>query len=101
VDLLTVSEVADILRVTPITVRRFVAVGKLKAVRVGRGVRIDRQAVDALATPIEPTRHRPDRRPARRTLSRTDPLCGLVGIASDAQATDASQFHSYLIRDAD
>jgi excisionase family DNA binding protein len=100
-DLLTVSEAASILRVTPITVRRFIAGGRLKAVRVGRGVRIDRQALDALATPIESTGPTPRRPRQQRTLSQTDSLWQLVGSATDADPTDASRHHSYLAHDPD
>ena len=53
-DLLTVKETAQMLRVTPITVRRYIAAGRLPAVRVGRGVRVDQQAVGAFVRSIEP-----------------------------------------------
>jgi excisionase family DNA binding protein len=42
VDLLTVKETAEMLRVSTITVRRYIASGKLAAVRVGRNIRIRR-----------------------------------------------------------
>jgi excisionase family DNA binding protein len=38
--LLTVPEVAERLRVHPITVRRHIKAGRLKAVRVGRNIRV-------------------------------------------------------------
>jgi excisionase family DNA binding protein len=98
---LTVTEAASILRVTPVTVRRYIAGGKLKAARVLRGVRIDRQALDALATPIEPTVQAPRRRRLRQALSSSDPLCALVGAAASAEPTDASLHHTYLARDFD
>lgn len=44
-ELLTVREAAAMLRVSQVTLRRYVASGKLPAVRVGRNVRIDRVAV--------------------------------------------------------
>lgn len=43
--LLTVKEVADRLRVAPITVRRHIAAGRLPAVRVGRLVRVEEASV--------------------------------------------------------
>jgi excisionase family DNA binding protein len=55
-DLLTIPETARLLRVTPITVRRYIAAGRLPAVRVGKGIRVRREAVDDLITPVVPTR---------------------------------------------
>ncbi|TCK22361.1 helix-turn-helix domain-containing protein [Pseudonocardia endophytica] len=42
----TVSEVADTMRVSPMTVYRLVKSGELAAVRVGRSVRIPARAVE-------------------------------------------------------
>lgn len=39
-ELLTVYETAQILKVAPITVRRYIAYGKLAAVKAGKGVRV-------------------------------------------------------------
>jgi len=44
--LLTVNEVAERLRVHPITVRRHIKAGKLRAVRVGRAVRVRESDVE-------------------------------------------------------
>ena len=46
--MLTVVETARLLRVSAITVRRYIADGRLAAVRIGRNVRIDRSAVETL-----------------------------------------------------
>lgn len=43
---LTVAEVADIMRVSKMTVYRLVHSGEMPAVRVGRSYRVPRQAVD-------------------------------------------------------
>jgi excisionase family DNA binding protein len=51
-ELLTVKETADMLRVSQVTVRRYIASGKLAAVRVGRNIRIRREVVEDV---IEPT----------------------------------------------
>jgi excisionase family DNA binding protein len=51
-DLLTVQETAEMLRVNPMTVRRYIASGRLAAVRIGRRIRVPREALDALARPI-------------------------------------------------
>lgn len=49
--LLTVAEVAERLRVHPITVRRHIKSGRLRAVRVGRSVRVRESDVEALLKP--------------------------------------------------
>jgi excisionase family DNA binding protein len=48
--LLTVSQVAGQLQVTPQTIRNWIEHGALPAVRVGRGYRIRREHLDALLT---------------------------------------------------
>lgn len=50
-ELLTVNETAKLLRVSPITVRRRIADGQLKAVRVGKGIRVPREAIDRFLRP--------------------------------------------------
>ena len=50
VDLLTVRETADLLRVSQLTVRRYIAAGRLPAVRFGRNIRIDREEIGRLLT---------------------------------------------------
>lgn len=52
VELLTVDEVAKLLKVSPITVRRHIASGRLHAVRAGRNVRVPRESVEAFLTPV-------------------------------------------------
>ena len=95
--LLTVQEAAQILRVNPITVRRHIAHGRLPAVRVGRGVRVHRDAVDQFATPILPEAQKPNPADfAGQPLTYNDPLWALVGSATDAEPTDASKKHQYL-----
>jgi excisionase family DNA binding protein len=51
-ELLTVKETADLLRVSTVTVRRYIASGKLAAVRVGRNVRIRRESVMNVIEPV-------------------------------------------------
>lgn len=51
-ELLTVQETAQILKVAPITVRRYIASGRLAAVKIGRGVRVRREAIEGLLTPV-------------------------------------------------
>ena len=53
-DLLTVQETAALLRLNPKTVRKYIATGRLAARRVGRRVRVERAAAEALAAPFLP-----------------------------------------------
>jgi len=65
--LLTVAELADLLSVTDITVRRMVIRGQIPAVRIGRAVRFRQEDVDAFLTSvrIQPTAVRKDGKPER------------------------------------
>jgi excisionase family DNA binding protein len=49
--LLTVSEVADMLRVSTMTVYRLVGIGEIPAVRIGRCVRIPRVEAEERVIP--------------------------------------------------
>src|SRR5713226_3581492 len=96
-DVLTIQETAQMLKVSPITVRRFIADGRLAAVRVGRGVRVRKEAVDQLAEPVAPRSAKT--RAARRTvrpMTWDDPMSKLVGSATDAPPTDSSKKYEYL-----
>lgn len=55
-ELLTVAEVADLLRVSDMTVYRLIRTGELPAVRVGRNYRVRESALDAFleAQIVEP-----------------------------------------------
>jgi excisionase family DNA binding protein len=50
-ELMTIQEAADALRVAPVTIRRYIRSGRLRAVKVGRGVRIDKSEVESLPEP--------------------------------------------------
>jgi excisionase family DNA binding protein len=73
--LLTVRQTAQMLRVAPITIRRYIADGKLEAVRVGRGVRVPEETVAALLEPVQPKRQAKSevRVPRGRPLTKEDP----------------------------
>ncbi len=53
-EFLTVKETAQLLRVSPITVRRYIASGQLAAERVGRGIRVRREAIEEFVAPVIP-----------------------------------------------
>jgi excisionase family DNA binding protein len=46
--LLTIAEVAERLRLHPMTVRRHVKAGRIKATRIGRSIRVPEDAIDHL-----------------------------------------------------
>ncbi len=96
-ELLTIQETAQLLKVDPITIRRFIADGRLKAIRVGRGVRVPQEAVDQLAEPVA-ARVAKTRRAGGtvRPMTWDDPMSKLVGSATDAPPTDSSKKYEYL-----
>ena len=53
-EFLTIKETAALLRVSPITIRRYIASGELAAERVGRGIRVRREAIEDFVTPVAP-----------------------------------------------
>jgi excisionase family DNA binding protein len=54
-NLLTVAQVARRLQVHEITVRRHIKAGRLKALRVGRGLRVRGEDLEALIAPVKTT----------------------------------------------
>jgi excisionase family DNA binding protein len=52
--LLTVQETAELLKISTITVRRFIADGRLPAIKVGRAVRIEKADAESIAQPVTP-----------------------------------------------
>ena len=96
-ELLTVKEVAAMLHVNPITVRRHIASGRLRCVRVGRLVRIPRDAVERFTELDEETAR--ILREARPT-SDDDPLWRIIGMFDGDGPTDvASNKYKYLVED--
>jgi excisionase family DNA binding protein len=60
-DLLSIQEVAQITGLHEITIRRYVRSGELEAVRIGRRIRVRREAVEGLLKPMRPE---PEQEPA-------------------------------------
>ncbi len=90
VELLTVDEVAREFRVHPVTVRRHIAAGRLKAVRIGRSVRLRREDVDAYAG-VEEKQAKEARAVVKDGILRDgDPLLALIGMYSDPEGADLS-----------
>jgi excisionase family DNA binding protein len=94
-ELYTVRETANLLRVSEITVRRYIADGRLPAVRVGRSVRVEKEAVERLPNPVKPVEPReksPRKRRKPRYFTEDDPLWKLVGAFDDPEGpTDVSE----------
>jgi excisionase family DNA binding protein len=99
-NLLTIDEVARMLRISSVSVRRYVAAGKLPAVRVGRSVRIEQAAVEQFATPIAPSDTDPPTPAAQGHIFTFDsPLWDLVGVIEDGP-TDLAENHDKYLADA-
>jgi excisionase family DNA binding protein len=97
-ELLTVQETAALLRVSPVTVRRYIASRRLAAVRVGRGVRILKEDAENLPLSIEAETYSSSLKSRRKgPTSETDPLWNIVGVARSEGPTDvSSNKHKYL-----
>ncbi len=91
-ELLTIRETAQVLKVAPLTIRRYIAEGRLPAVRVGKRVRVRREALDHFLAPVAA---KPARRAASaardRPTSAEDPLWNIVGIARSGGPGDVSE----------
>src|SRR3990170_463551 len=81
------------MRVSPMTVRRRIDEGRLMAVRVGRGVRVSKEALDSFVKPVEPKkRGYVPARPRGKLFTREDSLFKIIGIAEGGpdEPTDVS-----------
>lgn len=93
-EVLTIKEASALLEVSPATVRRYIADGRLPAVRVGNGVRVSREAVERLPSAVEPKAHMAK---AGRPFTMDDPLWSIMGMAESDGPTDVSENkHKYL-----
>jgi len=97
-ELLTVRETATLLRVSPLTVRRYIASGRLPAIKVGRGIRIDWVSLERFAEPVVPAAEPVDL--SGKPFTFDDPLWDLVGIVDDDGPTDVSTNADRYLADA-
>ena len=97
-ELFTVNEAADRLRISPMTVRRHITAGRLHAVRVGRSIRISREAIERFAVPVgtEATRNCIVDEPQLRPFTLDDPLWGIVGIIKGGPPDLSTEHDRYL-----
>ena len=84
-ELLTVSDIARICHVHEMTVRRHIGEGKLKSVRVGKGVRVRKEDLEAYLEPKEREPIAAGRSNVRRgrPFTMDDPLWSIVGMIDD------------------
>lgn len=100
-ELLTVNETARMLRVSPITIRRYVASGRLEAVRVGRSVRIERAAIDRFAEPMEQNGATSRSAAGRGELPTIrESLGNIVGIGRSGESTNIAEHKDEYLADA-
>src|SRR3972149_6510333 len=89
--LLTVRDVARLCRLHEMTVRRHISEGKIKAVRVGKGVRVTEEDLQEYIRPQEAAR-RPRKGTARsRPFNKDDSLLRLAAIVDVDAAAELSE----------
>jgi hypothetical protein len=81
------------------TVRRHISSGKLRAVRAGRSVRIERSALEQFLTPVH-SDGTEGTGLAGRPLSFDAPIWKLVGLIDDDGPTDGSTNHDKYLAEA-
>jgi excisionase family DNA binding protein len=100
-ELLTIQETARLLKVNPITIRRYIERGRLPAVRVGRGVRVRKEAVDQLIEEVVPKKtRRTAPGPRGKPFTKDDPLWRVVGIGASAEPTHVAKHKDEYIAEA-
>lgn len=102
-ELLTVRETAQLLRVSPLTVRRYIQDGRLPALKVGKGVRVRKEALEQFMKPVEPKRAKPVRSiPRGKPFTMDDSLWNIIGIADRPEdpVTDVSENKYKYLADA-
>lgn len=90
-ELLTIQEVAQTMRVNPITVRRHIKAGNLDAVHVGRRVRVRKESVDRFIKPIVPKTPKHGSKMQGKPTSANDPLWKIVGMGRSKGPGDVSE----------
>jgi excisionase family DNA binding protein len=99
-ELLTVKETAEMLRVSTVTVRRYIASGKLAAVRVGRNIRIRRDDAERV---IEPSKPEVDPKYVAESKAKyfgSNPWSELIGIIDNDGPTDVAENHDKYLAEA-
>jgi excisionase family DNA binding protein len=84
-ELLSIQEVAQITGLHEITIRRYVRSGELEAVRIGRRIRVRREALDKLLKPLHPG---PEPEPAPRSEPSLKEGAAAYEVTSPKQAVE-------------
>jgi excisionase family DNA binding protein len=103
VELLTVQETAQLLKVSTVTVRRFIADGRLPAVKVGRAVRVEKTDAERMARLVAPKArkaHRAPPVPRGRPTSADDPIWKIVGMGASKEPTDIARHEAEYLAEA-
>jgi excisionase family DNA binding protein len=88
-DLITVKEAAKELRVSPVTVRRYIKSGRLRCIRLGRTIRLRREDVEALAPTDEAAEFWRNVKPT----SEDDPFWRIIGMADFEDPHGSKDIH--------
>jgi excisionase family DNA binding protein len=94
-ELLTIREPAALLRVSPVTVRRYISARRLAAVRVGKGVRVRKEDVERLPESVDEGIGQAKAR-SRGLFTKDDALWQLVGIGGSATVDVSENKYKYL-----
>ena len=84
-ELLSIQEVAQVTGLHEITIRRYVRSGELEAVRIGRRIRVRREAVDRLMKPMHPD---PELEPALESEPYLKESAAAYEVTSQRQAVE-------------
>lgn len=88
-DLLTVKETAEILKVSPLTVRRYISRNILHAKRIGRTIRIPRSELERLGEHAEPEFETLGSSPIKgQPTTEDDPLWSIIGMGTSTEIAD-------------
>jgi excisionase family DNA binding protein len=99
-DFLTVNETAQLLRVSPITVRRYIASGRLAAERVGRGIRVRREAIEAFITPVVSSTAMLESNSEEDVPTILEAMGNTFGIGRSGERTNIAEFKDEYLADA-
>lgn len=76
-EFLTIKETAELLRLSPVTIRRYINSGALAAVRVGRAIRVRPEAIERFVIQVAPE--------SQRSPSHSHDPAGGRGMRRDAE----------------
>ena len=87
--LFTVDQAATILKVHPLTIRRYIKEGKLKAIKLAGNIRLPTSSIDTFGQVILPTNYseQPLKRPKIDLFSSDDPIFRLKGRGMSLKAS--------------